>query len=486
MNPKDQSTQKEKPASIPKIQTRIRGLDDILYGGLPARRTTIVSGTAGTGKTVLAMEFLYQGALEGKPGIFISFEESAEDLRANAAGMGMDIESLENADKLKVIHAELPHDTILAGEFDTMGLLAMIEGHADMIGADRIVLDAIDVLMWIFDDPARERKEIFLMHEKLKDLGLTTILTVKVDPVGRKIYPFLDFMADCVLFLDQRMYNHVRTRRLNVVKYRGSNFLNNEHPYVLSEHGLSAIPVSSMDLGQFPFAERISTGHDGLDQMLNGGFFKGSSVLLAGPSGSGKTSLACIFAHAACSRGEKVLYVDFEVAGEVLISGVQSIGLDMRPVLEGENRLHIMTLIPESLGPEQHLLKIIDEINQFIPDHLVVDAISACRRMGGEQAAFDFIFRLMSMCKTRGITCIFTNQTTGDEHVTEISGIGVSSLVDVIIALEYYFSEKKMKRQLVVLKTRGSAHSMEYCQMHITDSGIRLCDEPVKNFENNA
>ena len=486
MNLKDQSPQNEKPVSIPKIQTRIRGLDDILYGGLPAQRTTIISGTAGTGKTVLAMEFLYQGALEGKPGIFISFEESAEGLRVNASGMGMDIENLENAGKLKVILAELPRDAVLAGEFDTMGLLAMIEGHAAMIGADRIVLDAIDVLMWIFDDPTRERKEIYLMLEKLKDLGLTNILTVKVDPVGRRVYPFLDFMADCVLFLDQRMCNQVRTRRLNVVKYRGSNFMSNEHPYVLSEQGFSAIPISSMDLSQFPYAERLSTGHDKLDQMLNGGILKSSTVLLAGPSGSGKTSLACIFAHAACSRGEKVLYVDFEVAGEVLISGVQSIGLDMRPALENEIRLHIMTLMPESLGPEQHLLKIIDEINQFAPNHLVVDAISACRRMGGEQAAFDFIFRLMSMCKARGITCIFTNQTTGVEHVTEISGIGVSSLVDAIITLEYYFSEKKMKRQLMVLKSRGSAHSLDYCQMQITDSGIRLCDEPVINSKSNA
>ncbi len=481
MNLKDESTHKEMPASIPKVQTCIRGLDEILFGGLPAERITIISGEAGSGKTVLAMEFIYRKALAGDPGIFLSFEESAGDLIANVAGMGMDIQSLENSGKLRVVHAEIPENTIHSGEFDTRGLLAMIEGHAGLIGARYVVIDAVDVLMWLFKDPEREREEIYSILSRLRKMGMTTIMTVKADPSGSKIYPFLDFMADCVLKLDQLMLNRVRTRSLSVMKYRGSNFLSNEHPYVFSKDGLVFLPLSSMSLEQFPFADRVSSGLAALDERLGGGYYKGSSVLLAGPTGSGKTSLACVFAHAACSRGEKVLYLDFEVAAEVLVSAVRSIGLDIKPAMEGETRLNIMTALPETLEVEQHLLRVINELERFKPDHLVIDAISAARRMGSEKDAFDFAVRLMLLCKVRNITSIFLNQTTSEEHLTEISGIGVSSLVDAIIALEYFYEEQSMSRRLAIIKSRGSAHSTNYCGMRITDAGIRLCE--IRNKE---
>ena len=461
-------------SSIPKVQTGIRGLDDILMGGLPQGRTTIINGTAGTGKTVMAMEFLYRGALAGEPGLFISFEERAGDIRINAAAMGIDIASLEEEGKFRVIHAELPLDAVNSGEFDTSGLLAMIEGHAGLIGAKRIVLDAIDVFMSIFGDPRREREEISILHNRMRDLGMTTILTVKAGSEGRMIYPFLDFMADCVLFLDQRVSGQVRTRRLNVLKYRGSDFLSNEHPYVFSPNGIVLMPVSSLALEQLSFRKRVSSGHSRMDEILGGGYFVGSSILLAGPSGAGKTSLACIFAHAACNKGEKVLYVDFEVAREALVGAMRSIGLDLRLALDADSRLRIHTAMPESMGIEEHLLRIIDEMTLFSPHHLVVDAISACRRMGSERAAFDFVVRLMTECKSRGITCFYTNQIVNDQDPTYLSGLGLSSLVDTLIALEYFFEGQSLSRRLMVIKSRGTHHSMDFHQMNFTDHGLEL------------
>ncbi len=461
-------------SSLPKTPTGVRGLDDILYGGLPIGRTTIFNGMAGTGKTVLALEFLYRGALAGEPGIFVSFEEHDEDIRLNSSEMGMDLAALEAAGKLKILHAELPQDAFRAGDFDCKGLLAQIEGHARLLGAKRVVLDAIDVFMWLFADPVREREEIYRIHGRLRELGMTTILTSKVGTHGNTDYSFLDFMADCVLLLDQRMVGQVRTRRLSVLKYRGSNFMNNEHPFLFSSRGVVLMPVSSSELAQPGFGERVSSGHDQLDVLLGGGYMRGSCILLSGPSGSGKTSVACTFAHSVCNQGEKALYIDFEVPQETLVKGMQSIGLDLKQNMEGAARLRIMTVMPESDGIEGHLLRIINAIHDFQPQHLVFDAISACRRMGSERAAFDFLVRLMTECKNNGISCFYVNQTTGAEHFAETSGIGISSLVDTILLLDYIFIDERLHRRLVVLKSRGTAHSHEYCQMLITNDGIMI------------
>ncbi|SDB60501.1 circadian clock protein KaiC [Desulfonatronum thiosulfatophilum] len=475
-------TEPKQSSSIPKIPTCIRGLDEILHGGLPTGRTTIFNGKPGTGKSILALEFLYRGAIAGEPGIFVSFEERAEDIRLNAAGMGMDIEALEAADKLKIIHAELPQDAFRAGDFDCKGLLAQIEGFARLMGAKRVVLDAIDVLMWAFADPVREREEIYFIHNTLRDLGMTTVLTAKLGQDGERNYPFLDFMVDCVLHLDQRMSGQVRTRRLNVLKYRGSDFMANEHPYLFSHDGIVLMPVSSAQLIQPPIGKRVSSGVDQIDAILGGGYKQGTCILVAGPSGSGKTSLACTFAHAACNREEKVLYVDYEVSRETLLDGMQSIGLKLESA-ERENWLRIVTAMPESDGVEGHLLRILNHIAEFNPQHLVLDAISASRRMGSERAAFDFLMRLMTECKKRGITCFYLNQTTGTELISELSGIGLSSLVDTILALDYFLADESLCRRLLVVKSRGSAHSHQYHYMSITNDGIILMPQAAKPVE---
>jgi len=460
--------------SISKAPTAIRGLDVILKGGFPLGRTTIISGTAGTGKTVMAMEFLLRGALEGHAGLFISFEERAEDVRANASAMGMNPAVLEEQSKLKIIHAEVPADAVRTGDFDTRGLLAMIEGHANLMGAKRIVLDAVDFLMSIFEDPGRERAEISILLNRLRDLAMTTIFTVKAEPGGRKIYPFLDFMADCVLFLDQRVDEQVRTRRLNVLKYRGSDFLSNEHPYSLTPEGLVLLPIPSVLPGESSFKKRVSSGNDELDRIMGGGYFMGSCILLTGPSGIGKTSLACTFAQSAYNRGEKVLYVDFEVCLETLVGAMQSIGLDLNPALDSDSRLRVLTGMPESAGAQEHLIRIIDEMTRFSPQHLVVDAISACRRMGSGKTAFDLLLHLITECRAKGITCFFTNQIRNQEHLIQVSGLGISSMVDTIIALEYFLEDQRMNRRLMVIKSRGSDHSKDFYRLDLSDTGVSL------------
>lgn len=458
------------PATIPKMPTHMRGLDDILAGGLPRGRTTLLSGGPGTGKTVFAVELLYRGALAGEPGVFISFEEHADDVRANATAMGMDVAGLEESGKLKVLHAEVPHGAVRSGEFDIKGLLGIVEGHTRALGAKFVVLDAIDVLMRIFGDPTREREEMYLLNDWLRERGFTVVLTVKANPAGEQIYPFLDFMADCVLFLDQRMHGQVRTRRLNVRKFRGSDFLSNEHPYVLSSRGVVLMPVSSVALVHEASGKPVTTGNGDLDATLGGGYLRGSCVLVAGASGTGKTTLACTFARAACQRGEEVLYVGFEESQEAMATGMLSTCIDLAPVLEA-GTLRVLTAMPESLGVERHLL---DAFEALGPDHVVVDAISACHRMGSERAAFDFLLRLLTFCKEHGVTCLLADQLAEPEQAAQIAGYGISSLVDTLLVLEYCDDSRRISRRLLVVKSRGVAHSMRYHPFRITDDGIVL------------
>ena len=460
-------------ASIPKIATGVRGLDRILEGGLPRGRTILLSGGPGTGKTALAMEVLYRGALAGEPGVFVSFEERIEDLRANAAAMGMDIAGCERDGTFRCVHAEIPHRAVRAGAFDIQGLLAILKGHVDALGAKRIAIDAVDVLMRIFGDPEREREELHVLHDWLRDRGLTALITAKAETDRNPKYPFLDFMADCVLFLDQRIVGQVRTRRLNVVKYRGSAFLSNEQPYLITPRGIVLIPVSSMTLQRPVSGERVSSGNRRLDALLGGGFARGSSVLVTGTSGTGKTTVACTFAFEVQRRAEKVLFVGYEESEDALCANMRSVGLDLSSAIEGGG-LRIMTALPEAAGAEQHLLNILDALDAFAPDHLVLDAVSACERMGSERAAFDFLVRLIATCRARGILCLATNQNLEKETIGAISGAGISSLVDTLVALHYADDGRALSRRLMVVKSRGSSHSHAYHPFRIGEHGLEL------------
>ncbi|MEZ4866069.1 MAG: circadian clock protein KaiC [Caldilineaceae bacterium] len=472
-------------STIPKTPSGIAGLDEILLGGLPQGRATLISGGPGTGKTVVGLEFLYQGALAGEAGIFITFEESAHAIRRNAQAMGWDIQALEADSKLFVMQAEVPTDLVLSGEFTIDGLLAILEGQVQAIGARRIVIDALDGLLWLFQDPRRQQNQLHALYRWLRRQELTAIITTKQADTTTDLYYILDYLVDCVLRLDQRIVRQVMTRRLRVLKYRGSAFLSNEYPYIIARRGIELIPISTVQLQQHPLGPPVSTGNHPLDQLLNGGFRRAASILIAGSSGTGKTTLACSFAVAACARGERVLYVSFEEAEEALVQTMLSPGVDLQPALAAE-RLQILTAMPESVGVEEHLLRVLRAIESFQPHHLVLEAISACRRMGSEQAAFDFLVRLVDCCKARGITALYTNQIRPAPaepypNVEEISGFGLSSFMDVLLLLQQRWWQQSYERRLLIIKARGSQHSHHFHPFTISNAGITLLPSVVRD-----
>jgi len=300
-------------------------------------------------------------------------------------------------------------------------------------------------------------------------------MTVKTIPQEEapSPYAFLDFMADCVIHVDQRVTAQITTRRLRVIKYRGSGYGRNEYPFLIGENGINVIPITSNVLQHSPPGPKVSSGQARLDDVLAGGYKRGTSILIVGTAGAGKTTLACVFAQAACLRGERVLYLNFEESPESMVSNMLSPGLALRPLIK-TGRLVVRSYLPEAMGVEEHLFLALKALDEFQPQHVVVDAISACKRMGSEHAAFEYLMRILNACKERGITCMYLNQATGLDIVSEISGIGVSSIIDTVVLLRQLPIGGVMKRQLIVMKSRGSAHSEQFHEFRITDRGIDL------------
>jgi circadian clock protein KaiC len=421
------------------------------------------------------LEFLYRGALAGDPGILVIFEERASAVRQHALTLGWDLALLEQNGKLFVLEGTIDPAAILAGDFDLHALLAIIGGQAQALGAKRLVIDAVDVLTRLYRDPERAQSELSAFHRWWTNRELATLLTMKMlqDQTPLPGYEFLDFLADCVIRLDQRSINQVNTRRLQVVKYRGSSFGRNEYPYIIAEDGLHLLPVSSVTLTQQPLGAVVSSGSVELDELLGGGYKCGSSVLLTGTPGTGKTTLASTFVQAACTRGDHVLFLAFEEAVEAVIANMLSPGIDLRPALQA-GTLRFVTALPEAMGAEEHLFCALRMIAAFQPRLVVVDALSSALRMGSEQAAFEYAMRLLIACKERGITCLFTNQLLRVEEESAFTGIGVSSLVDTIILLRLVDRGSMLRRTLLVRKMRGAAHSVYYHEFRITDRGIAV------------
>ncbi|HET7204268.1 MAG TPA: circadian clock protein KaiC [Steroidobacteraceae bacterium] len=457
---------------VAKASTGIAGLDEILIGGLPRDRTTLVGGGPGSGKTLLGVEFLYRGALAGEPGILLTFEERPESIRRNALTLGWDLAALERDGRLRILDGNLPTNIVTSGEFDIRGVLAILAGQVRDLGARRLVIDAADLLLRLFRDPHREEEQLIILHDWLLENPLTTIITVKTlqqpsDPANR-----LEYLTDCVLRLDQRVLGQVSTRRVRVLKYRGSPFFSNEYPYVIGSRGLVLMPVSSMSLVARAVGPRFSSGVPGLDAVLGGGLFRGSSVLIGGSSGTGKTLLACTMAIAASARGERVLYVNFEESFESLASSVRSAGLDLDDALHRGN-LQFLTAMPEAAGIEEHLCHIFEAIERQGSEHVFVDAINAAQRIGCEQAAFDFVVRLVAHCRMRGATCVLLNQTDPRHAIEQISGVGISSMIDALLTLRQVWPDDAThRRQLLVIKIRGTRHLHAWNTFQITDAGI--------------
>jgi circadian clock protein KaiC len=465
-----------KTIGIPKVATQIEGLDEILHGGLPEGKITLVSGGPGTGKTVFGLEFLYREALSGHPGIFLSFEETADNIRQNVSTFGWDLTPLEEAGKLFLFGGEINSDAVVSGDFNIKGLLAIIDGKTKQMGARRLVVDAMDVLLRIFNDPKREELQLHNLHRWLLKRGLTVVLTTKNLKTSEytSAYEHLDFMADCVIYLDQMVLDQVNTKRIQVIKYRGSSYGSNEHPFLITDNGMFFYAISDMWLDYDVSSERVSSGNSDLDAILGGGYQKGSCILVAGETGIGKTSLASTFVRSACANGQKVIYVSFEESPKGMVKGMLSNGIDLRIAIQ-ESLLSIMAMMPESRGAEEHLYDIISAIRSYQPDHVVVDAISACKRIAGEKSSFDFIMRLVHFCKQKGITTVLNNQTAPNiQYISEISGIGISSNIDTIIILYYQDVGNETNRVLRVIKSRHTRHSNKHHQFSLTGDGIRI------------
>ncbi|MDM8537015.1 ATPase domain-containing protein [Desulfobacterales bacterium HSG17] len=341
--------------------------------------------------------------------------------------------------------------------------------------AGLIAIDGLDVFMNLISDSDQRRNEINRLHNWLKTEKLTALMTMKALTAGNKFpsYEFLDFMVDCVLHLDHRISNQVSTRRLRIIKYRGSSFARNECPYSITENGIYIVPISSNELSHMELGEKMLTGHQDIDRILSGGYRRGSSILISGASGTGKTILTCTFAIAASQRQEKTLIINFEESKDAAVKNMLSPGLDLRPNLQSGN-LRFIGIMPESSGSEEHLIRIFKAIDEFAPDHLIIDAISAIKRSGADQSSSDFLKRLMHYTKELGITLFYINQTEGfiNTDQTEISGINISSLLDTVIFLRYIETGDKVKRVILVMKARGSYHSNRYHEYRITDKGI--------------
>jgi circadian clock protein KaiC len=460
---------------IPKIPTGIAGLDEVLRGGLPAGRMTLLSGGAGSGKSLMGLQCLLHGASAGEPGILVLFEERAASVRQNAWSLGWDLVSLERKNRLHLLDARVNPEAVISGDFSIKGLLAILDQQAKAMRARCIMFDAADALLYLYDSPKRERQELHTLHEWLLDRGLTAIMTVKTLPQGEapSRYVFLDFMADCVIHVDQRVTVQVTTRRLRVIKYRGSGYGRNEYPFLIGENGINVIPITSNVLQHRPPGPKMSCGQVRLDDILAGGYKRGTSILIVGTAGAGKTTLACLFSQAACLRSERVLYLNFEESPESMVSNMLSPGLALQPLIK-TGRLVVRSYLPEAMGVEEHLFHALKALDEFQPQHVVVDAISACKRMGSEHAAFEYLMRILNVCKERGITCMYLNQATGLDIVSEISGIGVSSIIDTVVLLRQLPIGGVMKRQLIVMKSRGSKHSEQFHEFRITDRGIDL------------
>lgn len=461
--------------SLPKAPTGIAGLDEITGGGLPRGRPTLVCGGAGCGKTLLAMEFVIRGVTEfGEPGVIVSFEETAEDLSQNVRSLGFGLDALiakkrVAVDFVKIDPAEI-HET---GEFDLDGLFIRLAHAIDTVRAKRVVLDTIEALFGGFTNQARLRAELRRLFRWLKNQGVTCVITGERGEGSLTRQGLEEYVSDCVIFLDHRVHDQISTRRLRIVKYRGSLHGTNEYPFLIDDRGISVLPVTTLGLRHGVSNERIPTGIEGLDAMLGGdGYYRGSSVLVSGTAGTGKTSVAAHFAHATCARGERCLYLAFEESPDQLLRNMRSIGIGLERYRRNGTLL-VHAARPTLLGLEAHLVHIHKMVTEFAPHAVIVDPISNFVTVGKAADAQAMLLRLIDFLKSKQITAFFTHLTSGGQQV-EATDVGVSSLIDTWLLVRDIENGGERNRGLYVIKSRGMAHSNQVREFLITDRGIKL------------
>jgi circadian clock protein KaiC len=460
---------------LAKTPTGIQGLDDLTLGGLPSGRPTLLCGAAGCGKTLFAMTFLVNGAtLYDEPGVFMSFEERARDLAVNVASLGYNVDELVAAKKIAIDHVHIERSEIEeSGEYDLEGLFVRLGYAIDMVGARRVVLDTIEALFSGLTDTAILRAELRRLFAWLKDKGVTAIITAERGEGQLTRYGIEEYVSDCVILLDNRVEDQVTTRRLRVVKYRGSAHGTNEYPFLIDDQGISVMPITSAGLGHRISQEAVPTGIAGLDGMLGiGGYYRGSSVLVSGLAGTGKSTLSASFVDAACERGERCLYFAFEESPDQVVRNMRSIGIDLKRHIDA-GLLRFEATRPSLYGFEMHLARMNRDIEQFEPSVLVVDPISAFR--GPSTEIHSTLIRLADICKTKGITALFTSLSSAGAQMDE-SDRSVSSLMDTWISLLDTEANGERNRVLYLLKSRGMNHSNQLREYRLTSHGVELIE----------
>ena len=463
--------------ALKKCPSGISGFDEITGGGLPQGRPALVCGGAGCGKTLFATEFLVRGAQQfNEPGVFVAFEETAGELASNVASLGFDLNALVRQKRLLLDHVHIERSEIQeTGDYDLEGLFIRLNHAIDSIGAKRVVLDTIEALFSGLPNEMILRAELRRLFRWLKDKGVTAVITAERGERTLTRYGLEEYVADCVILLDHRVYDQISTRRVRVVKYRGSFHGTNEYPFLIGETGISILPVTSLGLSHVAPKERVSTGIPRLDTMLGGrGFYRGSSILLSGTAGSGKTTLAANFIAAACARGERALYSAFEESASQIQRNMLAIGLDLAPfVRNGLLRFHASR--PTYHGLEMHLVALHETVRRFSPQVIVVDPVTNLTEVGSTLEVKSMLTRLIDFFKAEKVTAIFTSLTGGGANLDQTE-VGVSSLMDSWLVVRNLESGGERNRALYVLKARGLAHSNQVREFVISSQGVKLID----------
>ncbi|MEO6003113.1 MAG: circadian clock protein KaiC [Opitutus sp.] len=458
-----------------KVPTGIAGFDEITGGGLPAGRPSLVCGSAGCGKSLLAIEFLVRGAAQfGEPGVLMTFEESVADIRKNVASLGFNIADLVARKQLVVDHVAINRNEIEEnGEYDLEGLFIRL-GHAiDSVGAKRVVLDTIESLFTGLSNQAILRGELRRLFAWLKERGMTTIITAERGEGQLTRHGLEEYVSDCVILLDHRVIGQISTRRLRIVKYRGSTHGANEYPFLIDTKGISVLPLSSASMDYNVSNKRISTGVPQLDEMLGGkGFYRGSTVMLSGTAGTGKTSLAASLANATCARGERCMYFSFEESEAQILRNMLSIGIDLAPhVAAGLLQFHATR--PTVHGLEMHLVQLHRLVDDFEPAVVILDPVTNLATAGNSDESNNMLIRLVDFLRKRVITAFFVGLTAGG-NAMESADECLSSIVDTWLLLSDIELGGERNRGLYVLKSRGMAHSNQVREFLITSQGLRL------------
>jgi circadian clock protein KaiC len=463
--------------ALQKVPTGIKGFDEITYGGLPAGRPTLVAGSAGSGKTLFGLEFLVSGATQyHENGVFMCFEETEDELAVNVSSLGLNLRQLVKDRKLAIDFVSIQRSEIEeTGEYDLEAIFVRLNYAISQVGAKRVVLDTIEFLFGALKDTTIIRAELNRLFRWLKEKKVTAIITAEKGVSTLTRHGLEEYVSDCVVFLDHRVDNQISTRRLRVVKYRGSAHGTNEYPFLIDQTGFSVLPATTLNLDYPTSSERISTGIPKLDEMLGGrGFFRGSCVLASGTAGTGKTSLGASFVAAACGRGEKALMFCLEETPEQLLRNMRSIGLELHPYRES-GLLKIVPSRPSLFGLERHLVSIHKHTDEFEPSVLVIDPVTSLLISGGVLDVHMMLLRLLDLLKEKHITILLLALSRSAEDIGD-SEVGISSLIDTWIQLQSVQNSGERNRTMQILKSRGMNHSNRIRELMITPQGIDLVD----------